>query len=229
MKQHLSISHFTGREKHALLKLKNKIVALYNPRIIYLVSIISSTKLARNCFDNPRNKRHWSFSCSLVLILKENLYLPENAVKTLLNSDKDCRHIHLVAHPFDFVEKQLNEHSLFFCWIQSRAILLYDKDNSCRKLPEPIENMKKYEKEVHQFFSDNPNYEHYKDIKLSPLPVRLSRQSQSSKDLLNREPWFESFKSYLEYHHPKRVNKNIRAVLLDYIRTSQAGYPINFK
>jgi len=39
----------------------------------------------------------------------------------------------------------------------------------------------------------------------------------------------ESFKSFLENHDPKTVNRNIRTVLVDYIWATQAGYPINFK
>ncbi len=227
MKNHTSISHYTGRERQALLRLKNKIVALYKPLIIYLIGCNSSNKLARNCLGNARNGNQWCFSCDLLLVLPEGVSLPENAVEELKSIAKDYEHIRLIAHPFDFVEKQLQEDSLFFCWMQRKAIVLYERDNSIEKLPEPVQNMKQYEKQVHQFFADNPNYENYTEVKLSPLPAKSSTEIVEDSEI--SETTIESFKSYLEYHDPKTVNRNIRTVLVDYIRTTQAGYPFNFK
>jgi len=59
MKDHASISHFTGREQQALLRLKNKIVEIHKPLIIYLIGCESSNKLVRNCLGNPRNNSQW--------------------------------------------------------------------------------------------------------------------------------------------------------------------------
>lgn len=227
MKNHASISHFSGREQHALLRLKNKIVELYRPLIIYLIGCNSSQYLIRHCFDNPRNDNQWCISCDLLLILPIGESLPENTAEELKSISKDYGHIHLIAHPFDFVEKQLQAHSLFFCWVQRRAIILYERDNAVEKLPEPVQNMKQYEKQVHQFFANNPNYENYLEAKLSPLPS-ISHNLTNEKSAVSQKS-IESFKSFLKNHHPKTVNRNIRTILLEYIRLDETGYPINFK
>ena len=88
-------------------------------------------------------------------MLPNGASLPENAAEELKNTSNDYEHIHLIVHPFDFVAKHLQEYSLFFCWIQRRAIALYERDRSIEKLPEPVENMKQYEGQVHQYVAHN--------------------------------------------------------------------------
>lgn len=183
MKHHTSISHFTGREQQALSRLKNKIVAGCQPLIIYLIGSKSSHHLVRNCFDHPRKEDRWHFSCELLLVLPKGASLPENAAEALKNSGSEGEHIRLLAHPFDLVAQKLQEHSLFFCWIQRRAIVLYERDHATEKLPEPVQNMKQYEQQVHRFFADHPHYENYMDLKLSPLPNGASKKKEITKDL----------------------------------------------
>ncbi|UAY54783.1 hypothetical protein [Arachidicoccus terrestris] len=172
MKRHTSMSHFSGKEQQTLLRLKNKIVKLYKPLMVYLIGCESSSHLSRNCFDNPRNESRWNFSCDLLLILPKGRCLPENASKELMNLSKEYRHIRLLSHSLDFVDEKLQEYSLFFCWIQRRAIVLYVKDDLRVKLPEPVKNMKQYEKQAQNFFTNNPDYNGYEEIRLSPLPKK---------------------------------------------------------
>lgn len=174
MNQHTSMSHFSGREQQTLLRLKNRIVELYKPLMIYLIGCESSSRLKRNCFDNPRNESRWNFSCDFLLIMPRGRHLPENASKELMNLSKEYRHIRLLAHSFDFVEKKMQEYSLFFCWIQKRALVLYVKDNSRVQLPEPMKNMKQYERQAQNFFTNNPDYNGYEEVRLSPLPKKYS-------------------------------------------------------
>lgn len=227
MKNHTSISHFASSERQALLRLKNKIVVLYKPLIIYLIACNSTTRITRNYLAYPKNDSQWTCSFDLLLVLPEGVSLPENAAHDLKSIHKDYEHIHLIAHPFDFVRKQLQECSLFFCWVQRSAIVLYEREHSCEKLPEPVQNIKQYAKQVNQFLTDNPDYENYADTKLSPLP--LKPLAQSLRNPVRSKVLIDSFKSYLENHPPKTVNRNIRDVLLEYIRTVQSGYPVNLK
>lgn len=170
MKTHTSISHFSGREQQALLGLKNKLVELYKPLFIYLIGCSSSSCLTRNCFNNPKNETEWSLSSDLLLILPEGAVVSGNHMEELKYMNKDYRKVRLIVHPINFFEKQLKDYSLFFCWIQHRAIVLYKKDTFNKNLLEPVQNMKQYEKQAESFFANNQYYKDYTKIKLSPLP-----------------------------------------------------------
>lgn len=227
MKHPTSICHLTGREQHAILRLKNKIVELHKPLIIYLIGSSSSNHLIRHCFDNPRNDNQWYFSCDLLIVLPNGASLSVDAANDLKNISNDYEQIRLTVHPFDFVQKQLQEYSLFFCWIQRRAIVLYERDHSVAKLPEPVHNMKQYDKQVHDFFIDYPGYENYLNVQLSPLPIISSHQTKEKLAICDQS--IASFKSFIKNHDPKMVSRNIRSVLLEYTRLKKIEHPINFQ
>ncbi|AYD46388.1 hypothetical protein D6B99_01395 [Arachidicoccus soli] len=65
--------------------------------------------------------------------------------------------------------------------MQRRAVILYESDNAVDKLPEPTHNIKLYENQVYQFFLNNPNYENYTEIKLSPLPKKSAASSKAAQ------------------------------------------------
>ena len=109
MKKHHSINHFTGREQQALLQLKNKIVTLYKPLIVYLIGCRSSSQLNRNCMATTRTEERWTYSCDVLVVLPEGASLPENAVQELKSLDKMYGNIQLMAHAVDFVVTQLKE------------------------------------------------------------------------------------------------------------------------
>jgi len=169
MKMHTSIAHFSGQEQQALLGLKDKLVELYKPLFIYLIRCSSSSCLTRNCFNNSKNAFEWSLSSDLLLILPEGAVVSGNTMEELRHMNKNYRKVRLIVHPLDFFEKQLKEYSLFFCWIQHRAIVLYKKDTFNKNLLEPVQNIKQYGKQAEAFFADSQytkiilklNYRHY--------------------------------------------------------------------
>lgn len=222
MRHHTSISHFSGREQQALLRLKNKIVELYKPVIIYLIGCDSSSHLSRNCFCDPRNEEKWRFSCDLVIVLPDGKDLSERAFDELKGISNDNEDILIIAHPFGFIKKQIQEYSLFFCWIQRRSIVLYERDNFREKLPKPVQNMKQYEKQVHDFFASNPNYNGYTKVKLSPLPKKYltaKGQAESSDvDMSSNMTLQNVLWRFLREHGAKGINKPIQQELIRYLR-----------
>lgn len=231
MKKHQSISYFTGREQQALLRLKNQIVKLYKPIIIYFIGCRSTTHLVRNYLAHPRNENQWHFSCDLLLIMSDESSLPENAVEELKNLSNEYDHIRLLTHSFNFVQQQIKEYSLFFCWMQRRAVILYESDKSVDKLPESVHNMKQYEHQVHQFFLDNPNYDNYTEIKLSPLPIKstvCNKNMQESEYKLSEDLQYRMAR-FLHEHGAKAANVRIREALLEYVvAVTEVGVPNEF-
>lgn len=232
MKKKESINHFTGREQQALLRLKNKIVKRYQPLIVYLIGCKSASSLIRNYLVNPRNIYHWSFSCDLLVVMPQGANIPENASEGLKSISDDYGHIHIIAHPIDFVVQQLKEYSIFFCWIQRRAVVLYEWQNACEKLPEAVQNMKQYEQQAHRFLVDNPNYDNYTEVKLSPLPqkniqqeatIGPSQRPQLSLKLQN------NMADFLRQHGARETNLRLRRRLLEYVAsTTHLGIPNDF-
>lgn len=239
MKKHQSISYFTGREQQALLRLKNRIVKLYKPLIIYFVGCNSTNYWVRNYLAHPRSKEQWHFCCDLLLVMPDGSSLPENAELEIKSLSNEYGHIRLLTHPFHFVEQQIKEHSLFFCWIQRRAVILYESDNAVDKLPEPVANMKRYEKQVYQFFLDNPNYNNYTEIKLSPLP-KISNVTKKTAEKEKEKEEEESeyalsdelqcrMARFLHEHGAKAANVRIREALLEYVvAVTEVGIPNKF-
>ena len=233
MKNKQSIAHYTGREQQALLRLKNKIAELYKPLIIYLIGCKSSYDVTRTCFANPRNDDQWNFSCDLLLVLPEGIVLPDNAPEELKSLNQEYEAIRLSGYPFDFVKKQLKQSSLFFCWMQRRAIVLYERDNTSQKLPEAVQNMKQYEKQVHELFANNPDYENYTEIKLSPLPQ--NRDSKKERGEFFDAPklsakLLERLAEFLQYHDPGSTGFRLRRALIEYVSSvSEIGAPRDFK
>lgn len=171
MKNPTSISHFPGKEQQALLTLKNQMVKLYQPLIIYYISGKHTTYQSRSCFSNPRNHECSIYDADFVMVLRDNHSLPEDAEAVLKDLNEGFGSIRLIARPLAFVKEQLHSYSLFFCWLQRRAIVLYECGNACRELPDPVRNMKQYESQAQRFYYNNLNYEAYFKTKLSPLPV----------------------------------------------------------
>lgn len=232
MKHKQSISHYSGREQQALLRLKNKIVELHKPLIIYLIGCKSSHLVTRNCFANPRNDNQWRFCCDLLLVLSDGTILPESATDELKSFSEDYNRIRLFAHSFDFVEAQIKQYSLFFCWLQRRAIVLYETDNSCQKLPEPVQNMKQYEKQAHEFFAHHPDYENYLEERLSPLPQKPVAEEE--QDEIFKPPKLSmmlqnEMARFLYEHGARGTNFRMRQAMIEYVSgVTQTGIPNEF-
>lgn len=231
MKKYQSISHLTGREQQALLRLK-KIVQLYKPLIIYFIGCRSSTHLVRNYLAHPRNENHWHFYCDLLLIMPDESSLPENAVEELKSLSKEYDNIRIFTHPFHYVAQQIKEYSLFFCWMQRRAVILFERDNAIDKLPEPLHNMKRYEKQVYQFFLNNRDYKHYADVKLSPLPIKSTTRKNPAEETEYKLSAALQYRMarFLHEYGAKAANVCIREVLLEYVvAITEVGIPNKFK
>ena len=170
-KVHHSISHCNSREQEALIRLKNTIVALYKPLLIYCLGTGSSLHTTRNCFGLRRSSTLWSFSCDLLIVLPANADIPVAAIRELKQVCDTYEHIHLIEHDWDFVVQQLQTYSLFFCWLQYHATLLYEQDNASLKLPQPLNSIKQYALQAEQYYAHNPQYEQHTELRLSPLPV----------------------------------------------------------
>lgn len=145
MKNPTSISHFPGPQQQALLRLKNQIVKLYKPLIIYFVDGENHHQTSWNCFSKPRNRTEWHFSCDLLLVLPQGVTQLEPEIKaSKFEGMDDNITVNLRIHPNDFVQAQLQEFSLYFCWVQRRAIVLYENNNACQNLPTPVRNLKRF-------------------------------------------------------------------------------------
>lgn len=232
MKNKISIAHFNGREQQALLRLKNKIVAAYQPLIIYLIACNQYTRQARHSLYKPRNCKEWLFSCDLLLVQREGMSLPEDAEQELKTLSQEYDHIRLMAYPFDFVAKKLTGYSLFFCWLQCRAIILYESENASQKLPAPVQNMKQYEQQAHRFFASDDNYENQMDETLSPLPQKNTaplQQEPCGNTRLNAELQ-NKMAEFLKDHGAKATGIRLRQAMIEYTRSlATVGIPNEFK
>jgi hypothetical protein len=173
MKTHRSIKHLAGREQKTLLGIKNKLVALCKPMLIYYLGSNQSVHVTRNCFTKPSYEEQGFFACDLLIVLSDEGLLPGNAEQVIKNSVPECEAVHLIVHPINFVVQQLQDHSLFFCWVQHHAILLHEQDHASELLPEPVISLKLYERQAMEFYNDNPDYANYDRVCLSPLPIPI--------------------------------------------------------
>lgn len=167
------------------------------------------------------------------MVLSDGTVLPENATEELKSLSKDYNRIRLFAHSFDFVGAQLKQYSLFFCWVQRRAIVLYEKDNACHKLPEPVQNMKQYEKQAHRFFANHPDCENYVEERLSPLPQKPVAKEELVEvfDLPKLSEKLQAkLAEFLEYHDPRSTSFRLRKAMIEYVASvSEVGSPKDFK
>ncbi len=226
MKTRHSISHFPGREQQAIFRLKNQIVELYNPLIIYYIGSDYSGQSARNCFTDYKDKHQGRFSCDLLVIMPDKTLIPEHAAMELENLDTVFGRIHLITHTLDFYLRQLQAYSLFFCWVQYRAIVLYEWENAAKKLPDPVDSIKQYQHQVKQFFTDNPDYDNYTQVRLSPLPentVPIQEKPAISKQRLSNR-LENNMAKFLKEHEPEMVSLHIRNLILEYIHGSGNKY-----
>lgn len=170
-KVHHSIGHCNSREQEALIKLKNAIVSLYKPLLVYCLGSSSFVHTSRNSFSRCRCSTQWSFSCDLLIVLPPAADIPLSAVRELKQVCDAYECIHLIEHDWDFMVQQLQAYSLFFCWLQHHATLLYEKDNASLKLPQPLNSIKQYALQAEQYYAHHPQYELHTEPRLSPLPV----------------------------------------------------------
>lgn len=239
MKNPTSISHFPGPQQQALLRLKNQIVKSYKPLIIYYVDGGNHHQTSWNCFSHPRNRTEWHFSCDLLLVLPEGETLSEAELKTSKFEGMDDNiTVNLRVHPIDFVQAQLQEYTLYFCWVQRRAIVLYENNNACQKLPEPVRNLKQYEKQMYQFF-EHGYFHDYTEMKLSPAPVQ-SKPNESAKcqtesakaeeqPSLSRELQIK-MAEFIEGHGAQATSTRLRRAMIDYITgATETGIPDEFR
>ncbi len=61
MKIHRSVKHLAGREQKTLLAIKEKIVSLCDPVLIYYLGGNAATHTTRNCFSRPRYSEQWFY------------------------------------------------------------------------------------------------------------------------------------------------------------------------
>ncbi|HTN45589.1 MAG TPA: hypothetical protein VL098_04525 [Flavipsychrobacter sp.] len=174
MKTHRSIRHLTGREQKVLLAIKNQLIALCEPVLIYYLGSNQSVHVTRSCFTKPSYEEQGFFACDLLVVLADEDMLPGNAEQIIKTSVPECEAIHLITHPMNFVVEQLQAYSLFFCWVQRHAILLHEQDHASELLPEPVVSLKSYERQATEFYNDNPGYANYDRVYLSPLPVPVT-------------------------------------------------------
>lgn len=187
----------------------------------------------RNCMAKPGTEEQWTFCCDVLVVLPEGASLPENAVQELKTISKEYGNIQLMAHAFDFVVTQLKEGSLFFCWVQSRGIVLYEKDNSCAKLPEPVVNLKQYENQVQQFFTGNPTYKGYNELKIFPLQKNTVKKDQAitaCEQHILSPALQQKMTNFLKAHDARATNLHLREAMFEYVTSvTELGISNNFK
>lgn len=177
-----AISHCNRKEQEALIKLKNNIVSLYRPQLVYCLGTSSVARTSRNCFSRRSNSTGWLFSCDLLIILPTGTQVSEATTRNMEQVCEAYEDIRLLVHNWDYVVGQLQIYSLFFCWLQQKAILLYEKDNASSMLPVLFTNIRQYALQAEQYYADNPEYEQYTEPKLSPLPLRVTPSTSPAEN-----------------------------------------------
>jgi|GEM_PF-2707118 len=230
MKTRHAINHFPGREQRALFQIKNAIVSRYHPLLIYYVSSSNALHASRSCFQNFKNHQRWFFNCDLLIIMPDGTELPDHAARELESISKEYSRIRLIVHPMSYVIQQMQAYSLFFQWIRHRGIILFERDDAGKRLPEPVENMKQYRQQADQFFKNYPDYRPYTQTRLSPLPGIDS----SVKDNVingktgNAEQLTQNMIRFLDHHDPGEIRAYIRTVLLGYLQAVDGNFPPDF-
>lgn len=230
MKTRHAINHFSGREQRALSQIKNVIVSRYYPLLIYYVSSSNALHASRSCFQNFKNHQRWFFNCDLLIIMPDGTDLPDHAARELESISKEYSRIRLIAHPMSYVIQQMQTYSLFFQWIRHRGIILFERDDAAKRLPEPVENMKQYRQQADQFFKNYPDYRQYTQIRLSPLPGKSNpiKGHECNEAISNTEQLTENMLRFLDHHDPREIRACIRTVLLGYLQAIDGNFPPDF-
>lgn len=166
MKTKTSISHLTGKEQEALHNIKKQVIEYLPPLLIFCFDSYSTQSISRSSFISEKRVEEWEFSCNLLIIAPNEASITQETKKEIEELVAPFGKANVFVHTLDFVAEKLNDNNLFFRWVQRNGILLYEKDNSCQKLPAAINMHKEYKEQAEQYFAQNPNFENYLDVQL---------------------------------------------------------------
>jgi len=231
MKTHHAINHFSGREQIALNAIKNALISRYHPLLIYYISSSNALHASRSCFDNYKVHQRWFYNCDLLVVMPDGLDLPENASEELESISKEYSRIQIFAHPISYIIQQMQTYSLFFQWVRHRGIILFERDNASKSLPEPIANMKQYRQQAERFFKEFPDYRPYGQTRLSPLPSQKysGMRKEINQSMPDGEGISDKMMELLQRHSPEVLRNQIRTVIMGYIKSVDGNLPPDFE
>ncbi len=166
MKVHRSVAHLTGKEQNALHNIKNRVVEKLKPQLIFCYRTETKQSIQRNCFTNPRKAEDWQFSCNLLIVISEKTTIEDHVLKETIQLTEPFGNVNVKVHPLDFVLNQLEENTLFFVWVHRTAIVLYERDKVLEQFPSPIPKREEYQKQVEEFYQQNPGMTNYLEEKM---------------------------------------------------------------
>lgn len=168
MKSKTSISHLTGKEQKVLRNIKKKLIERLPPLLIFCFNSHSTQSVSRSDFITQTSVEDWEFSCSLLIILPDGATIDNETKKEIQDQVAPFGKVNVFIHRLNFMRQKLEDSNLFFTWVQHNAILLYNKDNSWQLLPTVIKKQA-YKEQAKEYFLQNPNFENYLDVKITPL------------------------------------------------------------
>lgn len=230
MKTKTSIAHFTKEEQEALTNLKEKLIEVYNPLLIYLIAIENTHSLKRDSLSYPIKKIKTRFAIDVLVIVPDSpiLFSHLNEVDKIHN---EISEVNLITYPLGQFQKELNDQSVFFCAIQKRSKILYEHENSLEELPTCRFINQTYKEKLLKYNSQYPNY---KNHRVETLYFSDGENVTSIYDFFEipilSDELQHAFAKLLKQLGAKAINVSLRKVILEYAYSAtEAGVNNDFE
>ena len=131
-----STDHFTGRERHALHHIKNRLAGLLQPQLILYLGSLATTTLRRHQSAVTRQATDFRFSCELVVVLPSGspLLSDRSGLRVVEGQLGALGDVRLLALSAEGLASALQSGRHPRLQLHGDAIVLYEKDHTLQKV-----------------------------------------------------------------------------------------------
>ena len=176
-----ALFQLNGKEQNALHCIKSLIVARTQPLVIYCYGCVTIVQSDRSAFVGRSDEGLRLFTCDLLIIIPDESEIDAALITEIREMAAHLGNVKMIVHQLGFVLKLMNEGNLFFSWVHSNGMLLYERNATTQLFPPAIG--REYKKQAEAFYTNDPKMANYLTERM-----QSTNQQQSQNEGLSTKP-----------------------------------------